>query len=151
MIRPVLTVGVGLVLLTWVLADLNWKRVEELFVSSDIRGVIFGGLCICLGQVASSIRQWTLIKHFGGIKLPFFSFLQIYYRGFFYNQVLPTGMGGDFFKVLKLKNILPLNIAIKTSILDRLLGVVIVALMSLCFAPFAFSLSNNNSFFIMSK
>ena len=48
--------------------------------------------------------------------------IRVHFAGPRFNQVLPTGSGGDFIKMAILQKTLGLSVAVRSAILDRLSG-----------------------------
>lgn len=73
-----------------------------------------------------AFRWWLLFKH-TGISSPFLKALPSYYLGVFFNNFLPTGMGGDIVRTLHL-NLRGLNAKtlIVSAIIDRIIGLTVV-------------------------
>jgi glycosyltransferase 2 family protein len=74
-------------------------------------------------------QRWRLIAATLGAKLPFASAIKNVYIGQFFNQVLPSAIGGDAVRVWKLTRFMPVEVALSSVALDRvvaLLGVPII-------------------------
>jgi hypothetical protein len=54
-------------------------------------------LVFIASQIISTIR-WSLLLKYGGIKLPYWRLLSLYFIGMFFNNFLPTAVGGDAVK-----------------------------------------------------
>ena len=78
-----------------------------------------------LVQPVSALRFKYVAEALGG-KLAFGRLLRIHFIGMWFNQVLPTGLGGDVVKISMLKKNLGLGLAVRTTILDRFSGLAFV-------------------------
>ncbi|MCR4348032.1 MAG: flippase-like domain-containing protein [Sulfuricaulis sp.] len=71
--------------------------------------------------------RWWLLFRYRGTSPPFLKVLPSYYLGIFFNNVLPTGMGGDAIRTLHLTlRGLSAKILIASAIVDRIIGLVVV-------------------------
>lgn len=74
-------------------------------------------------QVVSSLRCAYIARHLGG-SLSMSTALRAHFVGLWFNQVLPSGLGGDLVKVAIMRQPLGLGLAVRAGILDRLSGLV---------------------------
>ena len=56
-------------------------------------------LCLVLNYVVSSIRWKGLLIHEGGNKVSVWYLTRLYFVGSFFNNFLPTSIGGDVYKI----------------------------------------------------
>jgi len=96
--------------------------------------IIFLAVCIMLaGFVAGSFRWWLLLRHTAST-IQYRKILPSYYLGIFFNNILPTTMGGDVIRTLhlSLRGISP-KALIGSAIIDRVIGLfTILALGFVC-------------------
>ena len=78
-----------------------------------------------LAQLVSALRCVYVARALGG-QLPWGRSLRAHFVGLWFNQVLPTGLGGDVVKVALLKRNLGLGLAVRTTALDRVSGLVLL-------------------------
>ena len=76
-----------------------------------------------LAQVASSLRCAYIARQLGGA-LDLGTSLRAHFVGLWFNQVLPTSLGGDVVKMAILQRRLGLGLAVRAGILDRVSGLV---------------------------
>ncbi len=110
-------------------------------------------LLIFISIILSSLR-WFLLLRSQKIKITFLRCLYIYYVGFSFNFLLPGGVAGD---VIKIQNIIKGNqtkksVAGLSVIVDRLVGLMVCALIILIFVPtILLAINPSNSLFAGSK
>ena len=105
--------------------------------ASDWRWVIVGLAAFSFGQVVSSVRfVWALESL--GRRISLTDSLRVHYLGLWFNQVLPTSMGGDVVKVLVLRGNYGTSRAVRVTLLDRLSGYLFLALALGLTAPLYF-------------
>jgi len=96
--------------------------------------IIFLAVCIMLaGFVVGSFRWWLLLRH-AASTIRYRKILPSYYLGIFFNNILPTTMGGDVIRTLhlSLRGISP-KALIGSTIIDRVIGLfTILALGFVC-------------------
>jgi uncharacterized membrane protein YbhN (UPF0104 family) len=115
-----LRLAISIALVAWLVHRLEggWSRLGTLHpVELWPAALLFAVSCV-LGA-----WQWTLLLRHAGIQLPAGRLQQLYWIGLFFNNFLPTNVGGDLVKVA--------DVALKTgttarpvaaTLLDRLLG-----------------------------
>lgn len=87
------------------------------------------------GLACGGYRWWILIGQFGGrLSLP--QTLRLTLVGHFFNQVLPTSIGGDAMRIWgATRQGVPTATAINSSLLDRIAGMLSLILLVLCGQP----------------
>ncbi len=88
-----------------------------------------------LAQLISALRCVYVARALGG-QLPWGRSLRAHFVGLWFNQVLPTGLGGDVVKAALLKRNLGLGLAVRVTALDRVSGLALlmVSIVVLLFA-----------------
>jgi glycosyltransferase 2 family protein len=79
--------------------------------------------CYFVSQFAS-VARWRLLVQAGGMPKSFSRLLSVYFEGMFVNLCLPTSIGGDVMKVLRIGGARDKKAAAATVIADRASGVV---------------------------
>ncbi len=97
-------------------------------------------------QAFMAVERWRQVLVHQKIQLSFFSLARFFWFGLFFNQVMPSSIGGDAVRAYCLvRNGCTLVTASVTVLLDRMLGVMgVVLLVVVCF-PFSFSLIANEA------
>ena len=78
-----------------------------------------------LAQLVSALRCVYVARALGGA-LTWGRSLRAHFVGLWFNQVLPTGLGGDVVKVALLRRDLGLGLAVRATALDRVSGLVLL-------------------------
>jgi len=122
-------IGISAGLILWLLFRFDLKGVLIYFENLQIAVWAIAFLMMLFAQVLSSVRWWVLAKTFsfaGGWPI----YLGFYYVGMFFNLFLPTGIGGDLFKVHFLSREEGRKfLAAFTVVGDRLFGLIAMLLM----------------------
>ncbi|HID00223.1 MAG TPA: flippase-like domain-containing protein [Piscirickettsiaceae bacterium] len=91
-----------------------------------------------LSQVTAAVR-WKLIMHRLGFHHPFRFYLASYFKGALFNQVLPTSIGGDAYRIAEVHaHGAPLKEAFYAIFIDRivgLIGLLLLNILALWWAP----------------
>jgi len=76
--------------------------------------------------------RWWLILNSCGQHVPYTQITSAYYLGLFSNNFLPTAMGGDVVRIVKLRSIgLSTNQLIFSTLFDRIIGLIAIIIMGL--------------------
>lgn len=96
-------------------------------VAAELRAAALLPLCAVLtvafgGMLVSTLRLWVLVRA-AGADASFSRLLRAYYIGSFFNNFLPTSVGGDVFKVAEMRSQrLPVGRAAAAVVMDRATG-----------------------------
>jgi len=89
-----------------------------------------GVVCIAI-QVPVLARRWTIILAASDLKLSYAEDCSFSYAGYFFNQALPSAIGGDFMRTyLAWKRGVPFQPALASVFLERATGLFVLALFS---------------------
>ena len=105
--------------------DFLWAIKKAFFESNVfIVSVAFGLLLI--GTFFSALR-WREILKTSNVEVGFLKLFALYLKGYFYNNFLPTQMGGDFYKAISLGNSINNNsVAVFSVFVDRFAGLIVL-------------------------
>jgi uncharacterized membrane protein YbhN (UPF0104 family) len=100
------------------------KEIESILQNIEWIYLLLALLFFNLSKILSSIRLNIYFNHIG-VKISEIYALKLYYIGMFYNLFLPSGVGGDGYKIylLKQSHNIKLSTLITASLLDRVSGV----------------------------
>lgn len=114
-------------------------EVKEKFVNIDMFYVVLGLSAYTLSTFVSALR-WCHIARSLNVDLPYAKSLKLYYLGSFFNQLLPSGMGGDAVKAVALaKTSTHKTKAVHSVILERLAGLGVLLLLVAVFSLYIVS------------
>lgn len=108
-------------------------------LASNLTSVHLGFVAAALiifwaAQIVSSLRYVYIAQELGG-NLQLSTCIKAHFIGLWFNQVLPTGLGGDVLKIAVLKKVVGLGIAARCTILDRFSGLFLLMLAILFTLP----------------
>ena len=126
-----------LVLIWRLFSPANWA---ELLAKMDI-GFAFGAiLALLVGQVASGYRHLAVLYGLGR-RVPARRVVALASAGTFFNQVLPSGLGGDIIRIFHLQPRCGWRRSAASVLFDRILGVTFILVVVLLLLPFYFQLA----------
>ena len=115
-----------LVLLGWLV---DWRRTADMLLHSDLGLVVLAAAVSVLAIVVSTLKWARLIRiACGHVRLR--TLLRAYWIGTFFNNYLPSSVGGDVARVLVLAPIAPTAPTAASVLVERLTGVVALAMLS---------------------
>lgn len=122
------------------------KKLKDIIADADILYLFLAFIFFNLSKIVGSIRLNRYFRE-TKIKLSELKALRLYYIGMFYNLFLPTGLGGDGYKIYILNRRYNIRVSklIPLFLLDRLSGLVPLLLFGAVL--FLFSRFNQNIYF----
>jgi uncharacterized membrane protein YbhN (UPF0104 family) len=120
-----LLVSVGL--LIWLIDRVRLTEQPLSLGDGDWRALVVVWLLQSLLPLVQAAR-WRLIAAALGRRLPFAAAVTNVYIGQFFNQVLPSSVGGDAVRVWKLTRLMPLQVALTSVAFDRIVALISVPL-----------------------
>lgn len=114
--------------------SIAWTEVGNVIKHAQYSLIIFALAVFLAAQIFSALRCVYIARKLRG-SLDFSTSLRAHFVGLWFNQVLPTTLGGDIIKTAILKKPLGLSIAIRSVILDRISGLVFLLLAILLTLP----------------
>lgn len=101
-------------------------------VTASPRNINWSFVIVALGvfwlaQIVSALRFVYITNELGG-RLTLLTSAKAHFVGLWFNQVLPTSLGGDILKVAVLKQTIGLGVALRSALLDRFSGLFILML-----------------------
>lgn len=109
-------------LLMWLFRNIEIRFLVEIFSKLNILWLLFPLGLLFIGYALACYRWWLLLCGLG-IRIPYIILKPVYYVGLFFNQLLPTGIGGDAVRTYSLyRQGFDLNKLAGSAIIDRLFG-----------------------------
>jgi hypothetical protein len=94
-----LRLAVSAALVAWILRRTPFQEVGAAFRSADLRFVL-PALGLQLLDTLVSVRRWRLLIRAQGGEAPFAGLVRAYFVGIFFNNLLPSTIGGDTVRVI---------------------------------------------------
>jgi glycosyltransferase 2 family protein len=94
-----LRLAVSAALVAWILRKTPFQAVGAAFRSADLRFVLLA-LALNLFDTFASVRRWRLLIRAQGGEAAFPGLVRAYFVGIFFNNLLPSTIGGDTVRVV---------------------------------------------------
>lgn len=128
--------GITASLIYWLLANADYVAIGAML--ARVGSVLFiSAIAVHISASCfTAMRWWLLLKH-TGVQVGFMQVLPSYYLGLFFNNILPTGIGGDVVRTLHLtRRGLSLKALAASMIVDRAIGLMAMLLVATTCAVF---------------
>ena len=122
-------------LIFWLLNKIDMAKVWS--VIQHLHG---GTLALVLGLIWMTLfavaKRWQLVVRLGDIDVPLPNLTEAAFIGAFFNQFLPSSVGGDFFRILAVRRYgASLNEAVTGVFMDRLFGFISLGILCVLVVP----------------
>jgi len=127
-------VAIALISILWLLANVKFAKVAEELRNVSLLPVLFVAALGFCGMLVSTLKL-RIIATALGHDIPLSKLLRATYVGMFFNNFLPTSIGGDVFKIHEMRSeSVPLSAVTSMVIAERACGVAAILLIDLCVA-----------------
>jgi uncharacterized membrane protein YbhN (UPF0104 family) len=132
----VLKILVSCGLLSVILDSIDFGAAIDRIVAAK-PGTLTGGIVVLAFQILVIVWRWQAILTAMRVNLPFLKLLEFTYIGLFFNQALPSSVGGDAVRMYKVfKAGVLLNRSVNGVVLDRVATVLGLVLLVVIAVPF---------------
>ena len=143
-IAVLLKVVVSLGLITFLINQVDFNKIINILKNVDIAMIIYAMILLTIQALIATTR-WQFVLKCQKIMLDYKSTLQILWSGLFFNQAMPSSVGGDVIRGYYLKKQgITLGRATLGVLMDRLFGMVGLVLLVLASLPLMFELLNDS-------
>jgi uncharacterized protein (TIRG00374 family) len=119
----------SVLLLSLVLRSLDLGKLQELLKAVDLRFVALAAL-IVVSVPAINLPRWKALLEWLGYSLPRRALTRALFIGAFFNQVLPSSVGGDAWRIwFCMRAGVPFGGATSTILVERLAGLAVIFLL----------------------
>lgn len=131
---------VSLGLLTFLLTKVGVRETWETLRSTDLRYILAALAIYLVGVVLRSYR-WQILLRAQKVEPPLSKLVSLYLIGSFFNQVLPTGFGGDAVRIYEFAQYSKRPaISVTTVVVDRFTGLLVLFAMASLALVFSYQL-----------
>ena len=139
-IAILLKVIVSLGLITLLVNQVDFNKIVNILKNVDIAMIVYA-LILLIIQVFIATTRWQYVLKCQKIMLDYKNTLQILWSGLFFNQAMPSSVGGDVIRGYYLKKQgMTLGRATLGVLIDRLFGMIGLVLLVLASLPLLFEL-----------
>lgn len=126
-----LRIFISLGLLIWFLKIINWQQIQVILQSVQLHWLIAALIWIISAMLVSTIK-WQIILRVQGLEISFIELWRIYWVGLFFNNFLPSSIGGDALRILWVGKATQDHPGATTSVvIERILATTALALVGL--------------------
>jgi uncharacterized membrane protein YbhN (UPF0104 family) len=137
-LQAILRILISAAIIAFLVRKFGASDILSRIASADWRWILAGLAAFSFGQVVSSLRFVWALRSLGR-RISMGESTRVHYVGLWFNQVLPTSMGGDVVKALMLRSGYGTSRAVRATLLDRLSGYLFLALTLGLTAPLYFT------------
>lgn len=98
-LKLLIRIAVSTVLIWWFTASFNWGELIRSLAGVNYLWLLVGALWV-ITAVAVSVIKWRIILHAQGLRLSWKELWSAYWAGLFFNNFLPSSIGGDAIRVI---------------------------------------------------
>ncbi len=95
---------ISIFLLLYLFKKVGWAEVWEVIIEADLLFLTFYVFLGLLGTLVSAMK-WSVLSRARGISTSLFKLFLLYMLGYFFNQILPTSVGGDVIRGYELRKL----------------------------------------------
>lgn len=126
--------AVTLASLYLIFRSVSLEAVGQLFAHMQVGWFVLAVFVFLAAQLVSALRCAYVVRTLGA-KLGWVTAVRAHFVGLWFNQVLPTGLGGDVVKIALIKAQAGLGIATRAVVIDRVSGLMILMFMLMIQLP----------------
>jgi hypothetical protein len=144
-----LKVGIGIGLLVLLIGKIDFEQFKERMKQVPLQSYLLG-VAIYMGGMAIRTLRWKLLLGAVEEKLPLSMLIRFQFIGTFFNQFLPTSVGGDGVRVYFLcREKVSWEKAVGSVLVERIVGMLILVLLGLIAAVAGYRLYQNNWIYLI--
>jgi glycosyltransferase 2 family protein len=144
-IKIFLKISVSVGLIIFLINQVNLNELFDILKKVDLLMVVFS-IVLLLIQIFIANLRWQYVLRYQKINLKFYKTLKFFWSGLFFNQVMPSSVGGDVIRGYYLKKQgMSIESAAIGVLMDRLFGILGLVLLVLTQISFLFDILNDTS------
>lgn len=130
-LKTLLRIGISLGLIAYLLYTQDFEKIKSGVLSYNSTFLAFALILLLFGTFVSSLR-WQAILATSNVKANISDLYKLYIQGYFYNNFLPTQMGGDVYKSVRLGKIIKdQSVSLFSVFMDRFSGLIVLLIIGL--------------------
>ncbi|TGE34588.1 lysylphosphatidylglycerol synthase transmembrane domain-containing protein [Desulfosporosinus sp. Sb-LF] len=98
-LKLLLRILFSLILIGWFIKAIDWSQIIVMLVGIKLKWLVVAIVWIVLAMVVSTVK-WQVITKAQGLKVSFSELWRAYWVGIFFNNFLPSSIGGDALRIL---------------------------------------------------
>ena len=138
--KTIIKLVCSFILLAALFHEIHLEAVLPYFKRMSIPYIFIATLVISLSSVLGIFR-WILIMHTLEAPKKHFFYAKSYFKGITFNQVLPSSIGGDGYRMLDITKLgITRRLAVTSVLADRIFGFAGLLIQALLFLPYTYRL-----------
>ena len=133
---------VPIILLAYIFSKIDFVAIKNLLTNSNKSLVLIGFLSFPARYLIFTLRWYIVLNFFHKKRFGFFKLYRIIYEGLFFGYFIPSSVGVDIYRVIKLKNTGTAEINISLILLERITGIIACGMLIITLANFI-DINNN--------
>ncbi len=118
----ILKIVISIALIYWIVRGIDLQKLQAVMAGARV-GWLFVALAFALAGVLARVKRWHVLLASLGVRVPFGELTQIYFVGFLFNNLLPSGLGGDAIRIMELnRHSDRAGDAVTSVLVDRMVG-----------------------------
>lgn len=117
----IIKIVTSLASIAFITHTVDWVTMWRFLFQAQMYWIYLALLIFWVAQIFSALRCKYIIRVLEG-KISLQMSLKAHFVGLWFNQILPTSLGGDVVKISILKRYIGLSVALRSSLLDRISG-----------------------------
>ncbi len=118
----ILKIVISVALIYWILRGIDVQKLKAVLANAQI-GWLFVALAFSLAGILARVKRWHVLLSSLAVRVPFWELTQIYFVGFLFNNLLPSGLGGDAIRMMELnRHSDRAGDAVTSVLVDRMVG-----------------------------
>lgn len=131
----IIKLAISVFFIGFLLNRIGLDKIAETVKSVDIKWMIFAFIIFTASHFLGSY-QWSLLLSSEGIKIKWLRVLSFYFVGLFFNNFLPSNLGGDLFRMFDVHKFSKKGTsAVSTVFIDRFMGLLVLSGMAVLVLP----------------
>lgn len=129
-LRTIVILVFTIILLLLVISKVGLENLIDTLSGADLRWVLLS-FCLAPFIVLTGVVKWNILLKAQGIKVPFWRLYALYLVGKFFNNFLPSNVGGDVVRGYELGNYTKDGASAMASVfMERFTGLVVLVIMA---------------------
>ena len=118
----ILKIIVSIGLIGFILHSIDLQKLGTVLSNAKISWLGLA-LIFSFGGILARVKRWQVLLNTLNVRVPFWELAQIYLIGFLFNNLLPSGLGGDAIRMMELrKHSDNTGDAVSSVVVDRMVG-----------------------------
>lgn len=144
----ILRVAIAIVLLVWLLTKVNIKESLLQLRNANLLFLLLA-MVVFLGLILISVWRWKIILDARNQYFTTNYLIKVYFACCFFNNILPTSIGGDVIRVIYTIKENNKTLAFSATLVDRMIGFVGLFFFALCASLLLLILKQKTSFLLL--